>query len=95
MIERAVIIGEDDFIKEEDLCAGLPDPFYGKYPQSKIDTVGKAGEDPLFLGEKNLSLKEAEDRYIREVFAKTGNSVSETCRILGINRSTLWRKMKK
>lgn len=95
MIERAVIIGDGDFIKEEDLCAGLPDPFYGKYPQSKIDTVGRAGADPLSFGEKNVSLKEAEDRYIREVFAKTGNSVSETCRILGINRSTLWRKMKK
>ncbi len=115
MIERAVIIGDGDFIKEEDLCAGLPDPFYGKYPQSKIDTVGKAGADPFYgrhtqskfdtdgiestdrlsLGEKNVSLKEAEDRYIKEVFAKTGNSVSETCRILGINRSTLWRKMKK
>ena len=95
MIERAVIIGEGDFIQEEDLCAGLPDPFYGRHTQSKFDTDGIESTDRLSLGEKNVSLKEAEDRYIREVFAKTGNSVSETCRILGINRSTLWRKMKK
>jgi two-component system response regulator AtoC len=39
-------------------------------------------------------LRTAELRYIEKVYASTGGSVSRACAILGINRSTLWRKMK-
>lgn len=52
---------------------------------------------PVFLEkslEETMDLRTLEDVYIRRVYQQTGNNVGKTCEILGINRSTLWRKMK-
>lgn len=40
-------------------------------------------------------LKTMENRYISRVLESTGGNVSRACAILGIDRSTLWRRMKK
>ncbi|WP_027178486.1 sigma-54-dependent Fis family transcriptional regulator [Maridesulfovibrio bastinii] len=39
-------------------------------------------------------LRSMEEAYIRKVFNQTGENVQETCSILKISRSTLWRRLK-
>jgi transcriptional regulator of acetoin/glycerol metabolism len=34
------------------------------------------------------------DAYMRDVFTRTGGSVRQTCDILKISRSTLWRRLR-
>jgi DNA-binding NtrC family response regulator len=89
MIERAVIISEGERITAHDLCAGLPEQLVSAgSPRAVTEPACSAdGESP--------SLKQQEDQYIRKIFAETGESVSKTCEILGINRTTLWRRLKK
>ena len=43
----------------------------------------------------NVSLKDAEAGVIRSLLAEHGGSRVKTARALGINPSTLWRKMKR
>lgn len=38
-------------------------------------------------------LKTMSDQYILQVFKNTNNNINETCKILKISRSTLWRKV--
>jgi len=45
--------------------------------------------------EDRLSLVAVEDRHIRQVLDRTGFNVSETARLLGIDRATLYNKMHK
>ncbi|MEK7483217.1 MAG: sigma 54-interacting transcriptional regulator [Planctomycetota bacterium] len=44
---------------------------------------------------KSASLEDTEKRHIQQIFEKTGKNKSETARILGINRVTLYSKLKK
>ncbi len=41
-----------------------------------------------------LSLKDYENDYIRAVYNYTGNNQQQTAELLGISRTTLWRKLK-
>lgn len=54
----------------------------------------KAREDKIFLVHEDLSLEELNKSYIRHVLEQNNGSVSETARVLGISRSTIWRKLK-
>ena len=42
-----------------------------------------------------LSLADREKEYIQEVLAKTGRRKTLAAEILGVPRTTLWRKMKR
>ena len=39
------------------------------------------------------SLAAHSDKYISEIYEFTNHNIKETCKILGISRSTLWRKL--
>lgn len=53
------------------------------------------GEVPdLTEGRGDLDLRTVEDLYIQTIYRKTGGNTQKTCEILGINRSTLWRRLK-
>ena len=52
----------------------------------------KSGLEGLYFDEC-MSLDENEEAYIKYIYEKTGHSVSETTAILGISRTTLWRKL--
>jgi transcriptional regulator of acetoin/glycerol metabolism len=41
------------------------------------------------------SLEQMEEAHIRRVMAGVGNNRSEAAKILGMTRTTLWRKLKK
>jgi len=81
MIERAVVICEGKTIGVDDLAV---------MPRSLADTV--ADDCRLFFFE-GQTLKDVEDEYIDYVFKKTNGSIKETSSILGIGRTTLWRRI--
>ena len=82
MIERAVVISEGRIIGVDDLavmpCAEAP--------------VTAARE--RFAFSEALSLKDLEDDYIEYVYTRTNGSLKESSAILGIGRTTLWRRIK-
>jgi len=41
----------------------------------------------------NRSLEEIENCYVRQIFDQCGKSTVKACKILGIGRTTLWRKL--
>ena len=80
MIERAVVICEGKTIGVGDLAA-MP------------GADGPADDLPPAFAEA-LTLKDMEDEYIDYVYAKTNGSLKESSAILGIGRTTLWRRIK-
>ena len=58
-----------------------------------LQGVSSAAEASVKSG--NASLKDAEAAVIRSLLAEHGGSRAKTARALGINPSTLWRKMKR
>lgn len=77
-IERAVIMCEGTEVKRRH----LPDRFQTESP---IQPVQK---------KRFVTLAQLEAQYIQEVLANTKGNKSEAARILGINRASLWRKLK-
>lgn len=82
MIERAVAFTESDYIKKEDL--GIPKQKLEKPKPPYIADIFK----------EDLTLKEIEIIAIKEALAKTQNNVSKAAKLLGVDRTTIWRKLK-
>lgn len=87
-IEHAVILCDGQQLEK----THLPDRIRKR--RGAASAAVSTGEVP---GEKKhfVSLAELEDQYIMEVMEATGGNKSEAARILGINRASLWRKLKK
>ncbi|AYO31085.1 PAS domain S-box protein [Biomaibacter acetigenes] len=81
VIERAVAFAESEYIKEADL--GI-----SNQAAKQNDAISR----DIFKG--NFTLKEIEIMAIREALAKTRNNISEAARLLGVDRTTIWRKIK-
>ena len=80
VIRHAVILCEGEQITVDHLPASL----------TRAEPAG------LSAGKKELvTLAELEDQYIEKVVRATNGNKSEAARILGINRASLWRKLKK
>jgi DNA-binding NtrC family response regulator len=83
MIERAVVICEGKTISVDELAV-MPHP----------ERRNQDDENPSFFAE-GKTLKDMEENYIEYVFKKTNGSIKDSSAILGIDRSTLWRRIKK
>lgn len=81
VIERAVILQEGNLIGPED----LPERIRGGTSQIKTDLVTA----------RNLTLEELEKQYILQVLNETGWHKKKAAQILGINASTLYRKLQR
>ena len=80
VIERAVLICDSDRIRTADMPSNL---------------TTKWEKDRPFEEAENLSLEEMERQHIRKILANCGYNNSRAARVLGINRSTLLKKIKK
>ena len=86
VIERAVVLARGNFIDVEDLTL------------SSLDTVGDSGEIYAAPGPPSyepFSLAEMERRHIQATLDETGWNKSRSASILGIERSTLDRKIRR
>ncbi len=83
VVERAVVLSRGDYIDVEDLAL------------SKLSTAGDTAEvmPPSGAEFEPMSLDEMERRHILATLHSTGWNKSQSARILGIERSTLDRKI--
>ncbi|MFQ6084204.1 MAG: sigma-54-dependent transcriptional regulator [Candidatus Aminicenantia bacterium] len=79
IIERLVILCKDKIIKPKDL------------PQ----TIVKESKREYKVFTPNKSLKEIEKQYISDVLKKNNWNISKSAKVLGIERMTLYNKIKK
>jgi PAS domain S-box-containing protein len=82
MIERAVVTCEGQNIGIDDLNINQRD--VEGSPDDCCNNTFAAG----------LTLRELEERYIEYVYRNTNGSIKDSSAILGIDRSTLWRRIK-
>lgn len=83
MIERAVVLCEGKTIGASDLTVTL----------RETPCVQSGGECSSSFAE-GMTLKALEDDYIEYVLKKTNGSIKDCSAILGIDRTTLWRRIK-
>ena len=87
VIERAVVLAREDVIQvDEILLSNL-----NTASESTMDFQGLVGERPY----QPISLAEVEAKHIEATLLETGWNKSRSASILGIERSTLDRKIKK
>ena len=82
MIERAVVICEGNVIGVRDLMVT---------PGGFQDVQAGNGRSSFAEGQ---TLKGLEDEYIEYAYKKTNGSIKDCAAILGIDRTTLWRRIK-
>ena len=103
VIERAVVLGSDSWIDAEDLALPTikaPQPAdQGRANAAAAVPEAAAGSahEPAATGdgEQPLTLLELERKHLLEVLRLTGGNKSRAAAILGIERSTLDRKLKR
>ena len=84
VVERAVLLARGDLIEAEDLTL------------SNLATAGDTGEAPSPVSTfEPSSLSDLESRHILETLNYTGWNKSRAATILGIERSTLDRKIRR
>jgi two-component system, NtrC family, response regulator AtoC len=82
-VERAVALARFEELQVEDLAPRVRD-----YRSSHVLV---AADDPSEL----VTMEEVEARYIRRVLESVGGSKSDAARVLGFDRSTLYRKLER
>ncbi len=88
-IERAVVLATSDILQAEDLPT--EDVFKKDVPQNE-ESFSKKGLS--FEDDKPVTLDELSKKYIQHIFDKNGGAKEQTAKDLGIDRKTLYRKLK-
>ncbi len=84
VVERAVVLARGEFIEREDLTL------------SQLSTAGDTGEQALHGAPfRPASLSEIEREHILATLISTNWNKSQTAALLGIERSTLDRKIRR
>lgn len=82
LVERAIIMGSQSGVFTEELARLRR----AKSASGGEERMGPVGSD--------ITLADLERRHVEAVLRRCGGSQSQAARILGINPSTLWRKLK-
>lgn len=85
LVERAIVLGSQSALYSEEM-ARLRRARPGRRTAPEVDETPR--EEP------ELSLAEVERRHILDVLRRCDNNQTRAARILGINPTTLWRKLK-
>jgi DNA-binding NtrC family response regulator/Flp pilus assembly protein TadD len=97
MIERAVVMGTPSsfYLEELKRIKTTEHKHDAELPQLPVELSTLPDFDiAIESHDDDVSLSELEKRHIMRVLQRTGGNQRRTARILGINPSTLWRKMK-
>ncbi len=86
LMERSVILSTFQWLKDEAEELNISNSSGDKLSALSLQTL--RSNEPL------RTLKELEGEYIKGIYNLTGNNINKSCSILGINRTTLWRKLK-
>lgn len=81
-------VRELENLMEESVILGSFDNLY--YP----DQTDRGGEKDMPYYREDRSLEDNDREYIRYVYEKTGRNAGKTAKLLGISRTTLWRRLK-
>jgi PAS domain S-box-containing protein len=93
LMERCVILGTFAGLCPPACPSGCP-PDCAEHDAAETWTAAKdASAGPPEPG-RSPDLRTVADRYIRQVYERAGGNVREACAVLGINRSTLWRRLR-
>ena len=88
-IERAVVLSTNDFIHAED----LPGDELLRSPMEKpLSDINESRFN--YIEDRPVTLDELSKKYIQHIFDKNGGAKEQTARDLGIDRKTLYRKLK-
>ena len=85
VIERAILLYAEDVLMPEHLMLGD----YQGEPQAEAEIGGEA------LGSPEITLEEMEMRYISKVLDAVGWNKNQASKVLGIDRTTLYTKIKR
>lgn len=88
-IERAVVLTGSDHIQEDD----LPSESGFTYSEQKADSMNVPSV-VSFEADKTITLEELSKRYIQHVYERNDGAKEQTAKDLGIDRKTLYRKLK-
>lgn len=88
-IERAVVLSTSDILQAEDLPT---EDVFRKESPSESESSPKKGLS--FEDDKPVTLDELSKKYIQHIFDKNGGAKEQTAKDLGIDRKTLYRKLK-
>ncbi|TJX68827.1 PAS domain S-box protein [Soehngenia saccharolytica] len=83
MIERACILTDTDEIDLTHICVESTDK----------DLISEEKSDK-FVVDEYLNLEELNKEYMKYVLSSKNGSVKEASKILGVDRTTIWRKLK-
>lgn len=89
--ERLSVVHSGCMVSEEEMKAALgqEDIELREYPGKRLPLPGDSGRT------NQEEKKELEKQYILRLLEEYGSNRNDTARAMGIDRSTLWRKMKK
>jgi two-component system response regulator HydG len=82
-VERAVTLAEGGEISHLDLP-----------PNFREKQVPLLGEGDAFPYAESMTLSQLEAEHIRRVLVRLAGNTTKAAKVLGISRSTLWRKMR-
>jgi two-component system response regulator HydG len=88
VIERAVILSRGQQITAEDLNVSI-------FPERLRKRAAAAAPGDAGLGVSGLTLDEVERRYLIQTLEETGWKKKQAAEVLGINPSTLYRKLQR
>jgi two-component system response regulator HydG len=88
-IERAVVLSTNDFIHSEDLPG---DELLRNSLEKPLSEINESRFN--YIEDRPVTLDELSKKYIQHIFDKNGGAKEQTARDLGIDRKTLYRKLK-
>ncbi|WP_125154359.1 sigma 54-interacting transcriptional regulator [Clostridium rectalis] len=93
ILERAVILSEDTKLQVEDII--VEDSSFCECIGDNNERSVSVNPNSLYVVYNDKSLEEVKKEYIKFVLDKYNGSVNKTCEVLKIDRSTIWRKIKR
>jgi DNA-binding NtrC family response regulator len=93
-IERAALLASEPLVRPEHLVLQPGSEREGGPGAGGADPAEGSAGDLVLLPRGERSLRAAEEALIRRVLAETGGNRSRSARLLGINRTTLYHKLR-